>query len=70
VRAGRSTTCATAGEWRASFWTRRSRRRRLVPAEVRALKGPKCEIFGFGFFALIRPIWIGDLGTRPKNYKF
>jgi hypothetical protein len=23
------------------------------------LKGPKCEIFGFGFFALIRPIWIG-----------
>jgi hypothetical protein len=32
------------------------------------LKGPKCEIFGFGFFALIRPIWIGDLGTRPKNY--
>jgi hypothetical protein len=29
------------------------------------LKGPKCEIFGFGFFALIRPIWIGDLGTRP-----
>jgi len=33
-----------------------------------ALKGPKCEIFGFGFFALIRPISIGDLGTRPKNY--
>ncbi len=29
------------------------------------LKGPKCEIFGFEFFALIRPIWIGDLGTRP-----
>jgi hypothetical protein len=24
------------------------------------LKVPKCEIFGFGFFALIRPIWIGD----------
>ena len=34
------------------------------------LKGPKCERFGFEFFALIRPIWIGDLGTRPKNYKF
>ncbi len=32
------------------------------------LKGPKCEIFGFGFLALFRPIWIGDLGTRPKNY--
>ncbi len=34
------------------------------------LKGPKREIFDSGFFALIRPIWIGDLGTRPKNYKF
>jgi hypothetical protein len=34
------------------------------------LKGPKCEIFDSGFFALIRPIWIGDLGTRPKNGKF
>ncbi len=37
-------------------------------AEWSSLKRPKCEIFGFGFFALIRPIWIGDLGTRPKNY--
>jgi hypothetical protein len=34
------------------------------------LKGPKREIFDFGVFAQIRPIWIGDLGTRPKNYKF
>jgi hypothetical protein len=34
------------------------------------LKGPKREIFDSGFFALIRPIWIGDLGTKPKNYKF
>ncbi len=24
-----------------------------------ALKGPKCEIFGFGIFAQIRPVWIG-----------
>jgi hypothetical protein len=31
------------------------------------LKGPKREIFDFGVFAKIRPIWIGDLGTRPKN---
>ncbi len=38
--------------------------------EIRTLKGPKCEIFDSEFFALIRPIWIGDLGTRPKNYKF
>ncbi len=34
------------------------------------LKGPKCEIFDSGVFAQIRPIWIGDLGIRPKNYKF
>jgi hypothetical protein len=33
------------------------------------LKGPKREIFGLGIFAQIRPIWIGDLGTRPKNPK-
>ena len=34
------------------------------------LKGPKCEIFDSGVFAQIGPIWIGDLGTRPKNNKF
>ena len=34
-----------------------------------ALKGPKREIFVAGIFAQIRPIWIGDLGTRPKNPK-
>jgi hypothetical protein len=34
------------------------------------LKGPKCEIFDSGFFAPIRPKSIGDIGTRPKNYKF
>ncbi len=33
------------------------------------LKGPKLEIFVAGIFAQIRPIWIGDLGTRPKNPK-
>ncbi len=33
------------------------------------LKGPKREIFGLGIFAQIRPIWIGYLGTRPKNPK-
>jgi hypothetical protein len=31
--------------------------------------GPKREIFVAGIFAQIRPIWIGDLGTRPKNPK-
>jgi hypothetical protein len=33
------------------------------------VKGPKLEIFGSGVFALIRPVWIDDLGTRPKNQK-
>ncbi len=33
------------------------------------LKGPKREIFGLEIFAQIRPIWIGDLGTRLKNPK-
>jgi hypothetical protein len=33
------------------------------------LKGPKHEIFGFGFFTLIKPVWIGDVGSRPKNPK-
>ncbi len=41
----------------------RQRLRRYV------LKGPKREIFGLGIFAQIRPIWICDLGTRPKNPK-
>jgi hypothetical protein len=31
------------------------------------LKGPKPEIFGSRVFAQIRPVWVGDLGTRPKN---
>jgi hypothetical protein len=34
-----------------------------------SLKGPKLEIFGFGFFTSINPVWIGDLGTRTKNPK-
>ena len=36
---------------------------------VISLKGPKREIFVAGIFAHIRRIWIGDLGTRPKNPK-
>ncbi len=32
-----------------------------------ALKGPKHERFGSGFFMLIKAIWIGDLGTSTKN---
>ncbi len=33
------------------------------------LKGPKLEIFGSEVFALIRPVWISDLGSRPKISK-
>ncbi len=36
---------------------------------TKALKGPKREIYGLRIFAQIRPIWIGYLGTRPKNPK-
>ncbi len=34
---------------------------------VRGWEGPKLEIFGF---TQIRPVWVDDLGTRPKNSKF
>ena len=30
---------------------------------------PKNEIFGYGVFPQTRPVWVGDLGTRPKNPK-
>jgi hypothetical protein len=30
----------------------------------KSLKGPKLEIFGSGVFTQIRPVWVGDLGTR------
>jgi|LakMenE01Jun11ns_1017448.scaffolds.fasta_scaffold9813272_1 hypothetical protein len=32
-----------------------------------SLKGPKLEIFGSGVVTQIRPVWVGDLGTMPKN---
>jgi hypothetical protein len=34
-----------------------------------SLKGPKREIFVAGIFTEIRPVWVGDLETRPKNLK-
>jgi hypothetical protein len=37
---------------------------------VISLKGPKLEIFGFRVFSQIRPVWVGDLGTRQINSKF
>jgi len=36
----------------------------------RHLKGPKLEIFGSRVFPQIRPVCVGDLGTRRKNSKF
>jgi hypothetical protein len=34
-----------------------------------SLKGPKLEIFVDRIFTQIRPVWIGNLGTRAKNPK-
>jgi hypothetical protein len=33
---------------------------------IQYLKGPKREIFVTGIFTEIRPVWVGDLETRPK----
>ena len=35
----------------------------------KSLKGPKRELFVAGIFTEIRPVWVGDLETRPKNLK-
>ena len=32
-------------------------------------KGPKREMFVAGIFSEIRPVWVGNLETRPKNLK-
>ncbi len=34
-----------------------------------SLKGPKLEIFGSGVFTQIRPVRVGDFGSRLKNPK-
>jgi hypothetical protein len=34
-----------------------------------SLKGPKREMFVAGIFTEIRPVWVGDLETMPKNLK-
>jgi hypothetical protein len=41
----------------------------IAPICCIRLKGPKLEIVGSGVFTQIRPVWIGDLGTKPKNLK-
>jgi hypothetical protein len=42
----------------------------LDEIQTKVLKGPKLEIFGFRVFSQIRPVWVGDLGTRQNNSKF
>ncbi len=34
-----------------------------------SVKGPEREMFVAGIFTEIRPVWVGDLETRPKNLK-
>jgi hypothetical protein len=36
---------------------------------IMLLKGPKREMFVAGIFTEIRPVWVGNLETRPKNQK-
>ncbi len=36
---------------------------------TKLLKRPKREMFVAGTFTEIRPVWVGDLETRPKNLK-
>jgi hypothetical protein len=60
-----------ASEAEARKRQRREECRKLAEkARQEALKGPKLEIFGFRVFSQIRPVWVGDLGTRQKNSKF
>jgi hypothetical protein len=33
------------------------------------LKGPKREMFVARIFTEIRPVWVGDIESRPKNLK-
>jgi hypothetical protein len=40
-----------------------------VISDLYKLKGPKREIIVDGIFTEIRPVWVGDLETRPKNLK-
>jgi hypothetical protein len=51
-------------------WFETSPRSRRTTKKCHLLKGPKLEIFGFRVFSQIRPVWVGDLGTRQKNSKF
>jgi hypothetical protein len=34
------------------------------------LKGPKLETYVSLVFTKIKPVWVGDLGTRSKNSNF
>ncbi len=36
---------------------------------LQVLKGPKREMLVAGIFTEVRPVWVGDLETRPKKSK-
>jgi hypothetical protein len=40
----------------------------LLPENL-SLKGPKREMFVAGIFTEIRPVWVGELESWPKNLK-
>jgi hypothetical protein len=41
----------------------------LILLKNSILKGPNREMFFAGIFTEIRPVWAGDLETRPINQK-
>jgi hypothetical protein len=51
-------------------WDGRVKKGQVLTFQPLPLKGPKLEIFGSRVFPQIRPVWVGDLGTRRKNSKF
>jgi hypothetical protein len=62
----RQTSCDVGSSWRVLIVSLLN----VVHGYSVALKGPKLEIFGFRVFSQIRPVGVGDLGTRQKNSKF
>jgi hypothetical protein len=44
--------------------------KKYSPLDLIPLRGPKHEIFGSRIFMHSKPVWVGDLGTRPKKQSF
>jgi hypothetical protein len=64
-------TYCTRGIFELFLARNNERSERWLPIQEKAsfLMGPKLEIFGSGVSTQIRTVWVGDLGTRPKNPK-